>query len=245
MVLTHPKLRTLVPDWAPFAGYSVILNACAARPDRFIADRKNDPFSRTMATALDAANPDLLMRAGLLCLLPPQSYHVTVADLVHQGNAGQVRATARAAAKDMLAQARTGETSVPDFLSALDLAASHPLERKLTLRVAALEILSDRVLVLRMEAAEATDAAEMKRLEVWRTALLDRLEAATGLVASAPWRPHLSLGYFAAPDLLRNHMEGLNPLLEKIDTRMREQVISFDAASLYRFASMVDYRRLS
>lgn len=244
MFVTHPKLRTLVPDWAPFSGYSAILHTRGASADRFLTTPEATPVLQTVAEALQKADPVRLMRAGLLCLLPPESYHVTVADLLHQGNIAHLPADLRREIETALAPSQAGDCTVPELLTALGLATCTPLSRPLTLRVAALEILSGRVLVLRLQPAQAQDALILNEISTWRSDVTERLAIATGLPATQ-WYPHLSLGYFAAPDLLADHMADLTPLLETIESRVLEQVISFDAISLYKFSSMVEYQRLS
>jgi hypothetical protein len=243
MLLTHPKIATLRPDWAPFAGWSLIFRGNPVQTSGagvFAPDPATLAVFDEVAQVLEAAGPDRLMRDLLLCLLPPDSYHVTFADLIHQGQL----ARATGPVHDSLSQALAcAEGTVPAVLTGLTaggMGAEGMQTGDFCLRITGLTHLGGSVVALALE-PEAAEHAPWPAALAWRAGVVRRLEAETGLAAPA-FRPHLTLGYFANPALAATHRAGLTRLSDLVGARLTGRVLRWQAVGLYRFTSMVAFQ---
>lgn len=244
MLITQPKLHSLIPDWAAFHGYSLLFDdaqagqaaQCAGRADMLAA------FDR-IGQALDDLGRDALMQRALLCLLPTASYHVTLADLVHQGNAPKVRPEAAGPAATLLDHARSGpQSGLPPLLARAGLRAGLAHPAPLTLTVRGIDMRGNRALVLDLTGGSPADDAALDVLRQWRSRLLARLQAVTGLPPT-DWRPHLTLGYFANPNLVPPDMAA--DLQRRLAPALVGLRLPVDQVSLYGFSSMTRFWRLS
>ncbi|GLS85169.1 hypothetical protein GCM10010873_01420 [Cypionkella aquatica] len=87
-------------------------------------------------------------------------------------------------------------------------------------------------------------AAEWRKWLDWRTEVLARLAASFDLPPS-PFRPHLTLGYFANPYLVAEDDADLAELSDQITNALSGIVLTWQAVGLYRFTSMAKITRVA
>lgn len=255
MRITHPKIAGLIPSadgplpqWAPYAGWTLILEGggnwapFASGPDTARA------LGQVAGVLRDFGAGRLLANLSL-CLLPPETYHVTFCDLIHQGQIARIPPEGRAAFAAAIAAAQ-----MPAFLRPV-LADWPAPDIPLRLRIGGMARLSPpgrapSVLALALQ-PQAPETGPWPALAVWRDAVQARLEAATGEPGAGtglpprPWQPHLSLGYFADPDQAAANPALLAALEERLCSALDGLVLTWQAVGLYRFASMAEYRAVA
>ncbi|MFZ1468673.1 MAG: hypothetical protein WAT09_06795 [Paracoccaceae bacterium] len=240
MIVTHPKIATLLPEWALFQGFSLILEGRQPDGGPFSPDAATAGTLARIAAMLQEFGHDRLMRGLLLCLLPPETHHVTFADLLHQGQLGQVQA----GAKEQLAQtlqSADGGALLRHILHEEGPAPGAPL----ALRIGGLTRLGGSVAALTLQPLPAETGPDPWPAALgWRARVLQRVTAATGL-QPPPFRPHLTLGYFANPGLVAEDNATLAALSVAVEAQVRGAVLSWAGVGLYRFASMAQFCRLA
>lgn len=227
MIVTHPKLRSLHPEWAPFRGYSLIF--CNASGS-FFGDPATARAIDAIANVLDTIGRADLMRRSLLCLLPQQTYHVTFADLINQGNFDDVG----------------GGIDMPNVLT--ELGAAPSFLGFLELSAVGVETFENRVVAIRLGPHRECDAALLCALSPRRSEMLVDLQKHTATVPRR-WVPHMTLGYFAAPAYLGANPAIVDELREQLwrylEPALNGQVFRYDMISYFRFESMVEFVRLA
>lgn len=233
IAITHPKVDSLAPTWAPFAGVSLIF-------DRFGAEGVGDD-ARALHRTLDAGLGDGSAWAATgFCPLPPHSYHVTLVDLINTGNVWRIARSARGAFLD-------GEgrlAPVIDIARALapTIARSGVLDVDIGDLAFTLALVADRAgKVVVAELEPATDLASMaawRRLIDARDALSAMLDLAYGITCPA-YAPHVSLGYFAN----RERAPDAAPLIAALNDRLRGVggAFRYGRPAMFGFADMARF----
>lgn len=243
MRITHPKIAGLGPAgplWAPYAGWTLILQGGGGW-GQFASGPQTAGGLARVAEVLQGFGADRLLSGLALCLLPPETYHVTFCDLIHQGQIPRLQA-----AQQPEFAAAVAAQEIPGLLGPV-LADLPAPAAPLRLRLSGMARLSPSVLALALQpepAAQPPDA--WPALGNWRAAVQARLEAVTqGGVPPRPWQPHLSLGYIADPAVAAANPALLTALEERLCTALSGLVLTWQAVGLYRFASMAEYRAVA
>jgi hypothetical protein len=226
----HPKIRSLVAQWAAYPGYSYVLqSSLATRGDGQVF--RDAPETRAFYAVVDEVLSGwdaALTRQSLALRLPPASYHVTFSDLVNIGNLRKVRPVERfgASIADL-------DPDVARAIEALPRSIALPRCR---LQLSRLANRSNRVLVLELAPADADAYAAYVERYAWVSGVLDGLS-----IQNQPFAPHLSVAYFADNRLAADESQ-----IAEIDGRLRDalagHVLDFDMAAIMRFDTMVDWR---
>jgi hypothetical protein len=251
LTLTNDKIAGFEPRWAPFRGFSLLFDnpddsfaRTGARLDLAGADRaRGASFYRDLHGSVSRLGRDFLLNTSLLCLLPPGSYHVTVADGVNDGNVNGLAEEYRPSVRELLA-------GLPDSLGRAhvltDLFLSSPLvadwDEEVRLQLGALANWSDISVVAELVPADPASASALGRLTAERARLLQACRERFGLATADPGRfvPHVTLGYFANREWAR----GLSPRLPEWLSALAGELLgflSFRRVSLYGFTDMASF----
>lgn len=221
----------VAPDgsWTPFRGWSILFD----QVDGIFVDREVPtagdvpaPEHETLSARLAAT---LTESHSPLAVLPASTHHVTVCDGVNPAvlqRSGDHRGVG-------LVDGPMPEVLHEPIQDVIDAAADG-----LTLEVGRIE-LRNSALVLALEPTGA-HRARAKELERRRHRLLIVLGRLLGLEMTTQWRPHITLAY-------RHHPTGgfgvqaVDRLLEQL--RAEHPLVTAAGAGLYRFDSMVSFRR--
>jgi hypothetical protein len=251
--VTNPKLTgSDPPEWRPYPGVSLLYDDTAAAGSRGLAlltspyaDRGEPLYGALEHIGREAAGRFRAAQVGYVPL-PSRTFHVTLCDGVHRGNHAQVAPAAINAVDAVF-------DNLPDSLlrpsPVLRLLADPELlwcvwTRPVTLRAGELCVLGS-VLGVTVEPADDRSAASLDAHRVARDKLAARWDAWTGL-STQPWRPHVSLGYFANEEggthARERLLPGLRPLVGK---RARTSSVTFSSASVYGYIDMAAFYRLA
>ena len=235
LVVTHRKIATLAPDWASFRGASILFRPIGAE-----ADGPGWPgvgaLYRTLAGLIARDDAAALRRCGY-CALPPSSYHMTLSDLVHDGNVGHVAAPARA---------HFGKTpgiapgaQYPDVVRQVVHQAGAPGPGTTAFAFDALRIRSGSALTADFRPCDP-QGRDYLDLLAWRRRLELLLVSRLGIGVPA-FEPHVTLGYFAN----RTASPAAEPLVGPLDRRLRgalgEGLVAFGDPTPCTFESMAAF----
>lgn len=179
----HPKVR--IPEgWARFHGVSLIFSEFGDVP----------LFGEDAALKVRGILDDPVLAEHSFRPLPPETYHVTLADLIHDG------------LTDLPPEVAVSGEGRVDIPGAAEILAPHLQDSELLapgavgldLEFSAVTYFQGRALAVVLKPTE--QSADLYRsLDQRRGALL---EGAAHLgVARSAWKPHVTLGYFAYPEL--------------------------------------------
>jgi len=246
--ITNPKVAGLEPSWRRYAGLSVLFDN-PGRPPRARGgvSRLADPLGddAPLLVALAGLWP-LLEAARLrddygLCPLPPHTYHVTVCDGVNEIQAPSIARKYAGEVRTVLDRLPESLAEIPDSLGFLadtevrDAARGHPV----TFRAA--EVVGwGSALAVRLAPASHDDEASFAAL----TAVRDRLAAAIKRrlgIGVQPWRPHVSLAYFADRTGSAAAKAEIPQWSRMLLDVVGDSTVRFSSASLYGFTDMATF----
>lgn len=246
--ITNRKVASLDPTWRAWRGVSVLFDNPGRPPGRRLEDTTEAgiPQQRLyddLAMLLEAAQPEVLRSAYGFCPLPRATYHVTVCDGPNEVELARAAGPGVAAMAPILAALPDSLARVPDALAFADPGG---LERAVadtavTFAADALVIWGS-VLAARLVAAGDTSASARQGITGAREAFADALNATLGITVK-PWRPHVSLGYFANLDGARQAEERLAEWNRRLGAS-QPRSITFRSAALYGFTDMVSFFRV-
>ena len=244
--MTNRKLVDLTPSWAHFPGWTVLFDnpGTSGRVDGDIelleCPTACSPAQRLFDQLEQWFLEELSVHLGSLghAALPRSTYHVTLADGL---NLGQLRGlpdqVAEAVEADFASSiAAPRAWSEPPYATAVrgligDLAS--PIRFVLH----KIDIRGHAVMAI-LRPARPEDESRVTTLAAARDHSLTQLGDAAGLERSGSWTPHITLGYLGdiadAPAARRIIDDSLV---------FDSATIDFESASLYRFASMIDFWR--
>lgn len=251
--ITNAKLSSVAPPvWRRYAGASLLYDGPGAaasfgvEPLEELAARHRDDRLYRRLRALAGEFAAEARACGVeVCLVPAHTYHVTLCDGAHEG----VRTSVHAAYRE-----EVGATldEVPDSLlwsnSVMRLLRDPEIRWRvwrdpITFRVEDVGAWG-HALVARLAPAGERSLAAKARHEASREEFAARLRSRVG-VEVQPWRPHVTLGYFANGDDADRAREELVPGWQAaVQARTEEVSVTFHSASVYGFTDMVSYWRL-
>ena len=252
--ISNPKVAGagLEPLWAPFPGFSLLLDPPAANfrasgdVETLHCDIEEPALSlyRALHEGLQCFGLKRLSNDFWFCPLPPPSYHVTVLDGGNADNFGSFPERDRAPIEELAgssARADFHSTASREFLSE---GPANILDMELRLRFLRLSKWSNVSLVAQLEPADIASEATFDRLVRSRAQLLDKLESRYGVRLGKPdFHPHVTLGYFASP----SGGEACSHLVDECHGGMSRAVagleICFQTISLYAFSDMATFYR--
>lgn len=252
--ITSTKVRAVDPPaWRRYPGVSLLYDnpGCAQlsgleRLESLPAARqRDDRLYRRLAALAD----ELVIAARdaelAVSPLPRRTYHVTLCDGVNRGVRSRVPEEHRAEVDAFL-------EALPDSLlwptAVLRLLADPELRWRarrdpVTFRLHGLDAWG-HALVARLAPAGEQARAAMARHDAARADLAARLEARLG-VTLGPWRPHVTLGYFANEDDAARAREALLPAwAATVADRVGDATVTFRSAGVYGFTDMATFWRL-
>lgn len=246
-IITNRKVASLDPTWAPWRGASVLFDNPGLPPGTQLeeATAAGAPEQRLyddLAVLVDALRPATLRAEYGFCPLPRSTYHVTICD----GPNEVELATAGGPAVGRISPLLAGlPGSLPAVADALAFAGVAALVRTVAANPVAMRseqlVIWGSVLAARMVPAD--DAAREALAVVGRSRqpVADALGDSLG-VAIRPWRPHVSLGYFASLELAERALEQL-PVWNTWLDAAEPATITYRSAALYGFTDMVSFFR--
>jgi mannose-6-phosphate isomerase-like protein (cupin superfamily) len=250
MEITNPKVQSVDPPaFANCRGISYICdNPGAAFEEnglpvlRSQMDDVNLPLYRGLARAIEKIGKEQLVARHGVCVTPPSSYHVTVQDLLHYGNIHLIRQPEREVFEDVFARLPASVVApLPKPFPPTTLPLSG--RWKIRFRVAEIAVLhSQAAVVARLTPVDEESEHTMRRIEQWRREL-DEQMAAFGKPPNPEWAPHITLGYFANPELAMEAAAHVERWSETAAICTVGRIIEFGSISLYAFTTMDQFWR--
>lgn len=171
------KVIDATPTWAPFTGWSVLLERAEAGIGLGGTGAAELAFARRFDQLADAFAAET---GETFARLPQESFHITLCDGINAGMRKHLAPDSRQLLDPLVAMTVVGEE-----IAALRRAAERPVRW----RPVALEIRGHAVVV-----TVHTDA-RLDDVRTQRLRLLERLGTITGAALVTPWQPHMTLGY--------------------------------------------------
>lgn len=223
------KVIDAAPTWAPFAGWSILLEHTAAG----IGLARPSEIEHSFALRLSKLASALAASAGAaIAGLPAESYHITLCDGV---NTGMRRNTSPNWSR--LVEAGAALSALGDDIDALCATARQPA----LWRPAALEIRGSAVVV-----AVETDA-DLGEMREQRRRLLERLGSIVGAELVTPWHPHITLGYLLDDENIEQHRSSCVTAWATTLPQPNDHPATLltDRAAIYEFSDMATFRSVS
>ena len=249
--ITNPKVESLEPKWARFAGWSLLFD----NPGDSL---RGDGRSETIDCRVDLS-PELglyreLSQAAFdfqgapnecgMCLLPPSSYHVTFFDCGNQANAEGARPNCNAALGQLIEGLPNSWSEEHELVlpSAKNSVAISPFPN-ITFRYSHLINWGYQVIAAAVQPADEISKANLEWLIAEREKLSNHYRTTYGFGAGPKYTPHVSLAYFAN-DAGGEKASGKT---EEWDQILRERTqgleVHFNSVSAYAFTDMATFFR--
>lgn len=228
--IQHPKIASMDPSWAPFAGWSMIFSPIGG-------DGNTKLLLARIAKGFSESLRDIYAKNFSLCPLPPSTYHVTFCDLINQGNAMDVFPDVRADWQRGLEDAALRPP--PHLWSILDRAglASGSLQSKVGFEFESITTGNGKYLAVKLRPVRINDFAKLINIRDQLNALLPKRPV------RGHYTPHITLGYFADPQLGKLAVVEEPSINEIVESAFQRQTLHFSTIELYAFSDMVSYRR--
>jgi len=243
--MTYPidntKIETAEVRWRLFRGFTILMHdpAEANSQSRLWGNPHGDPrlaFYGGLSRACDRLFlHDYFFRYSL-CLVPPETYHCTLADGIHPENIGQI------ADPDTRRSIQRFIDGLPSSLSG---GVPHPLIQNLyhdpgvgpiRFRLRKLSLPKGKVLLARLEPADDDSRGCLARLLEVRNEM-GRTLVSLGAGALDAWNPHITIGYCAVQSLGSE----LKPRLLEWEAAFREETLQLVIEyTTYRLAGFLD-----
>lgn len=247
--ITNPKVAGLEPVWRPYAGVSVLFDNPGPTPRArgglrpLTVPRAGDaPLYDAIGAAVAALGAARAPERFGYCPLPPSTYHVTVCDGVNQTQTGRLPRRAAASVRRYLTALPGALPEPPPALAFLARTGAFAAAggRAVEFRATGLAGWGS-VLAVRLEPLpESRDALAL--VAEARARLAATVEARLGLRVQ-PWRPHLSVGYFADRDGAAAARAEIPAWSDAVRREAGDATVRFASASLYGFTDMVTFFR--
>ncbi|CAG7656364.1 hypothetical protein ACFQI7_33965 [Paenibacillus allorhizosphaerae] len=254
IAITNRKVAGLTPVWAPFHGFSLLFD----NPGQSVAAADTEGKLEAMACSPDepalslyrtfweqSGELEQLLASYLLCPLPFHSYHVTVWDGLNVSNVKKIStAHSRDAERFVSALPESLLVDSPFVQRASGEAIRIDSDGDIRFVYDALENRGNSALVVNVKAADPESAARLKEVERLRSELNADFQERFGIAtASADYRPHVSLGYFANKDLGEQSAGSLKRLDDILRKQSEGKTIAFSSISLYGMTDMQTFIR--
>jgi hypothetical protein len=226
MEITNPKVKSMIPEWAPFKGFSLLF------------DNPNESaLYDTICDISDILTPAL--KGFSFCPLPRSSYHITVWDGINDGNLSQISSENQYRFKQLL------ENKSNSILDGLELQQVTDME-PITFEVEKFTIWSNFVLVAKLKPATLNDERVYESFVEKRMALINRFKVKFGFNSTRPfYEPHISIGYFANITLAGICSVRDEQINELFLHQLVGKTIQFKTCSLYGFYEMAHFNKLT
>ena len=245
--ITNPKIAGLEPTWRTWRGVSVLFDNPGRSPGRRLEDATvaGTPQQRLyddLAVLMDAARPATLRSAYGFCPLPRATYHVTVCDGPNEMELARAATPGAEVIAPVLAALPDSVAEVPRALAPADAGTLlRTVERNPVTLTAAALVIWGSVLAARLVAADEASSLALEQITVARSAVTGALHTMLG-VPVRPWRPHVSLGYFASDEGAGHAQERLAEWNQWL-AAAEPASITYRSAALYAFTDMVSFFR--
>jgi mannose-6-phosphate isomerase-like protein (cupin superfamily) len=250
MEITNPKVQSVDPPaFANCRGFSYICDnpGPAFEEDGLPVIRSEMEgidlsLYRGLAQAIDKIGKEQLAGSHGVCLTPSSSYHVTVQDLVHCANIHLIRQPEREVFEGVLVRLPAAivaplPTQFPPTTLPL------PGRWKIRFRLSEIAVLpSQTALIARLAPVDEESERTMTQIEQRRREL-DEQFAAFGKPQNPEWVPHITLGYFANPELALEAAAHVERWSETAAICTVGRTIEFGSISLYAFTTMDHFWR--
>lgn len=240
--ITQPKISSLAPSWHRFRGATILFASLGfeAPPSDMAASGGDEPAGSLFAELgafVGALKDDPWRLSHGLCPLPVGSYHVTFADLVHDGNFCKLPAAMRACfGGDGIVAGAEYPEPLADAVRKSGL-LSVPAT---TFRPDGLVVMNRSALVLTLR---ARNRAAFAAALIARERLSVTLADAFG-VTLQPFLPHVSLGYFANKQCAASAEHDVAEMGARLLPGLRNRGFTFAPPAPYVFTDMATYRRI-
>ena len=250
MEITNPKVQSVDPPaFANCRGISYICdNPGAAFEEnglpvlRSQMDDINLLLYRGLAQTIEKIGTGQLVAGHGVCVTPPSSYHVTVQDLLHNGNIHLIRRPERNVFEDVFDRLPASVVA-PLPMQFPPTTLPLPGRWKIRFRVSEIAVLhSQAALIARLAPVDEESERAMTQIERRRREL-DEQFATIGKPSNPAWAPHITLGYFANPELALEAAAHVERWSETAAICTLGQIIEFGSISLYAFTTMDQFWR--
>jgi hypothetical protein len=237
--ITQPKIASLAPEWRGFRGVSILFGSLGPQVRDDAVATAGHLFARLGKLVADLPADPWRMHYGF-CPLPVDSYHMTLADLVHDGNVGKLTGP--------MANAFDGAPlqSGQEYPAAL--AAMVDQSGLLDTGSDVLAFTVDRLVIMNRSALVVTlrpvDEGLFARLMVARARLADMMLERLG-VATQPYIPHVTLGYFANKDVADLAIEAVQEMAATLVHDYDKASFIFAKPQPYIFSDMAHFLPVS
>lgn len=245
ITITNSKLKSFVPKWARYHGFSVLFDnpEVSLHKDSEYATLVTHPkidYYAKLGEALNNIGGTLLTNTYLFAPLPFDSYHVTAWDGINEGNLLDVHEIHQPSSTNFintLPHSITSGTAVTDFVNASPLLQN---PKELTFRFDTLYIWGNDVLVAALRPIEES-INQFNEFKSKRTAHNDIFTKEFGTSAHADYCPHISIGYFANQESAQLASVSLAEWRGEFSQIMAHKTIAFTSLRLYGFTDMATF----
>ncbi|WP_028549212.1 hypothetical protein [Paenibacillus sp. UNC451MF] len=252
LTITNRKVKDLKPSWAPFNGFSFLFDNPGDSLRLFelcentevMNNRYEDQASTFYRILYDEAkeNSFLIEQCGF-CPLPLPSYHVTVWDGVNDYNVHRIDGSEKENGLKFLEGLPHTLLNSP-FVTKKD---GKPLSihtQMIEFTFAKVHKWGNSSLVALLQPANKESAERIAELEQARVRLNDEFIERFGIQpATLPYRPHVSLGYFANNELADQAESEVQLINKRVSEQMEGLVLCFQSISLYGMINMETFFR--
>ncbi|WP_028548359.1 hypothetical protein [Paenibacillus sp. UNC451MF] len=250
--ITNRKVQGFQPVWAPFNGFSLLFDnpghSYVTLNDGSNFERVNCQYGES-ETALYSSlwnvvgNAKHLSHKFLLCHLPLHSYHVTVWDGINDYNVHNLSGQDQEEADELLRSLPYSSLMESSLLDS-DAMTSLMNSESITFKFEMLENWNNSGVVARVQPADSESAAKLKTMEKNRDTLNQYVQKRFGFAtATAVYKPHVSVGYFANKEQGAQSQEAIEELNAVLEQELKDQRIIFSGISLYGMTDMATFIR--
>lgn len=226
MTSRSAKVIDAQPTWAPFSGWTVLLENSR---ESLGVDARTDGGA-AFAEILSQSVRNLTSATTAFAALPTDSYHVTLCDGVNDG-VRTIRDTPSMQYVDPDRVIGAIGAEVDELLSA----ARRPIDW----RPESIEVRGHAVVV-----AMATDE-DLTELRTLRTRLLERIGEMIGTNVTSRWRPHLTIGYLVDGRDADAARESADASWKQTSPNLQAGArLGTASAGLYRFDDIATFSRM-
>lgn len=250
--ITNKKVKGFKTVWAPFKGFSLVFD----NPGKSFAPMEN--FSMLEKINCLHGERELnfyqglwsqttyyedMLHSCLFCPLPSHSYHVTVWDGLNDFNFDQVSEEYRLELKQFLQRLPNSlQTNSPFLVTGNGQPIRASFDGRISFEFGQLHV--SQALTVTLRPADSESEQILHEIEEQRNVLLKDFVQRFGITtANLTYRPHVSLGYFANPELVEHATTTIEHLNNVLLKDMAGQTITFDSMSLYGMTDMETFYR--
>jgi mannose-6-phosphate isomerase-like protein (cupin superfamily) len=250
MEITNPKVQCVDPAaFADCRGISYICDnpGAACEEDglpilRSQIEDVNLGLYRGLAQAMEKIGKEQPLANHGVCVTPAWSYHVTIQDLIHYGNIHLIRQPERNVFEGVFARLPASVVA-PLPMQFPPTTLPLPGRWKIRFRVSGIAVLPGQAALLaRLAPVDEESERSMTQIEQRRRDL-DGQFAAIGKPPNPEWAPHITLGYFANPELALAAAAHVERWSEAAAICTLGRIIEFGSISLYAFTTMDKFWR--